>query len=310
MLSSADRQGDAARCRQLGVARYLVKPIAPGELLEAVRAVLGATPAPGAEAPKGLEDVPACKPLNILLAEDNVVNQKLFVRLLEKYGHQVTVAGNGREALEAWRAQPFDLILMDVQMPEMGGLEATTALRGEEQGTGRRIPILALTAHAMKGDRERCLESGMDGYLTKPLRAAELLETLAGLFPSPHTEPVCDDSLIREGLGDDPSGRRELVDLFLEETPRLLAQLRDALARRDPHGLAQAAHSLKGSFLVFRGRSAVRAAEFMEWLALGGTWEGADDACDRLERECVRLQAGLEQWDAARPKGSLAGASG
>jgi signal transduction histidine kinase/DNA-binding response OmpR family regulator len=305
MLSSADRQGDVARCRRLGVSRHLVKPVAPAELLDAVCAVLGKTsPEAGEESPAprapSAPQEPG-RPLRVLLAEDNVVNQKLFVRLLEKYGHQVTVVGNGLEALAAWRGQPFDLALMDVQMPEMGGLEATAALRAEEKGSGRHLPVLALTAHAMKGDRERCLAAGMDGYLTKPLRAAELLETLARLFPPAGDEPVCDDRLLREGLGDDAALRRELIDVFLEETPRLLAQVRDALARRDGPALGRAAHHLKGSFLAFHGRPAVRAAEEVEQVAQDAAWEVGDGACDRLERECLRLQAALEQWDAALP---------
>jgi CheY-like chemotaxis protein len=137
--------------------------------------VLAAAAAPPALAPHFTRE------LRVLLVEDNAVNQKLAVRLLEKHGHRVTVAGNGREALEALERDRFDAVLMDVQMPDMNGLEATAAIRRNERGTNRHIPVIAMTAHAMRGDREECLESGMDAYLTKPIRAQELLETLESI---------------------------------------------------------------------------------------------------------------------------------
>jgi signal transduction histidine kinase/DNA-binding response OmpR family regulator len=294
MLSSADRQGDVARCRSLQVARYLVKPIDPGELLEAIRAVVGVSPAAARPTPAAKEAV-AVKPLKVLLGEDNTVNQRLCVRLLEKYGHTVTVAGTGLEALAAWRREPFDLILMDVQMPEMGGLEATEILRMEEAASkgssGRRTPVLALTAHAMKGDRERCLAAGMDGYLTKPLRAAELLEALARHFPAGAPLSAPRESVLPEAFSDDPELQREVAEAFLEETPRLLAAVRDALARQDRASLRKAAHSLKGSLLIFRAESAVEAAQELESRALEADWEALDGAGDRLEHEVVRLEA-------------------
>jgi len=176
MLSSAGRRGDAARCRELGVAAYVTKPIVAEELLEAVRNVMRTRPQ--ASAPTALVTRhslrEAATGLRILLAEDNVVNQQLAVRLLEKRGYQVMVTGNGREALNALAEGDFDLVLMDVQMPEMGGLEATAAIRLQEEATGWHIPIIALTAHAMKGDEERCLAAGMDAYLAKPVKANEL----------------------------------------------------------------------------------------------------------------------------------------
>ena len=178
MLTSAGHRGDAARCQQLGVSAYLLKPIRQSELREAVARVLGARQQEGAIpllTRFSLHD--AREPgtsLRVLLAEDNLVNQRLAVRLLEKRGHRVVVAGNGLETLQALAKQSFDLVLMDVQMPEMDGLEATAAIREKEKGTGVRQPIIALTAHAMKGDREKCLAAGMDGYLSKPIRPQEL----------------------------------------------------------------------------------------------------------------------------------------
>jgi two-component system sensor histidine kinase/response regulator len=182
MLTSAGHRGDAARCQELGVAAYLLKPIRQSELREAIARVLGAHAENGAiplVTRYSLHDGrdPAAS-LRVLLAEDNPVNQRLAVRLLEKRGHHVVVAGNGAEALAAMDKQDFDLVFMDVQMPEMDGLEATAVIRGKEKITGKHQPIIALTAHAMKGDREKCISGGMDGYLTKPIRPQELDDVL------------------------------------------------------------------------------------------------------------------------------------
>ena len=187
MLTSASQSGDAARCLELGVARYLIKPIGPSELLDAILQAVGSKPQAMARAsqpstPDLLREPP--RGFRILLAEDNHVNQRLVVRLLEKRGHRVQVASDGREALEKLKTADFDLVLMDVQMPVMGGFEATAAVREEEKSTGQHIPILALTAHAIKGDRERCLAAGMDGYVVKPIRPEELLRQIEGLIPS------------------------------------------------------------------------------------------------------------------------------
>jgi two-component system sensor histidine kinase/response regulator len=178
MLTSAGHRGDAARCKDLGVAAYLLKPIRQSELREAIARVLGARTQEGAIpliTRFSLHDAvePSAR-LRVLLAEDNAVNQRLAVRLLEKRGHHVAVAGNGREALDALEKENFDLVFMDVQMPEMDGLEATTIVREKEKNSGLHQAIIALTAHAMKGDREKCLAAGMDGYLTKPIRPQEL----------------------------------------------------------------------------------------------------------------------------------------
>jgi two-component system sensor histidine kinase/response regulator len=182
MLTSAGHRGDAARCQELGVAAYLLKPIRQSELREAIARVLGAREQKGVIpliTRYSLHDArePATS-LRILLAEDNAVNQLLASRLLEKRGHFVVVAGNGREALEALQKEHFDLVFMDVQMPVMDGFEATAAIRKQEVGGGVHLPVVALTAHAMKGDREKCLAAGMDGYLTKPIRPQELDEVL------------------------------------------------------------------------------------------------------------------------------------
>ena len=178
MLSSADRPETAARCRERGVASYLTKPVKRAELLSALMRAVGAAARPAA-APRRF--VPCGHSLRLLLAEDNAVNQKLAVRLLEKRGHSVKVVGNGKEAVAALEAEAFDVVLMDVQMPEMDGLEATAAIRAREKASGERVPIVALTAHAMKGDREQCMAVGMDGYVSKPLQPGELFDTIERL---------------------------------------------------------------------------------------------------------------------------------
>jgi two-component system sensor histidine kinase/response regulator len=182
MLSSGGQRGDAARCKQLGVAAYLTKPIRQSELRDAiVRALnlheqVGETPLVTRKFLR--EDRAAGASLRVLVADDNPVNQRLVVRLMEKRGHQVAVAANGAEAVEAIGKNTFDLVFMDVQMPKMDGFEATAKIREREKGTDTRVPVIALTAHAMKGDRERCLAAGMDGYLSKPIQTEALEEIL------------------------------------------------------------------------------------------------------------------------------------
>lgn len=187
VLTSAGRRGDAELCRDLGVKGYLTKPVKHSELLDAIITVIGLNlvreePAPPLVTRHTLRHT---RPkLNILLAEDNLVNQKLAVRILEKRGHAVAVANNGREALEKLKNTLFDLVLMDVQMPEMDGFEATRAIRAGEDGAGRRLPILAMTAHAYQGYRERCLEAGMDGYISKPINATKLVDAVEAFSPA------------------------------------------------------------------------------------------------------------------------------
>jgi CheY-like chemotaxis protein len=198
MLTSAGHLGDAARCRELGISAYLVKPIRQADLLAGICQVLNES------SKKEVEKLAAQlvtrhtlqadrNRLNILLAEDNIVNQTLAMRLLEKRGYKVTVAANGRDALNAFERGSFDAILMDVQMPEMDGFEATAAIREKERSGGGHIPIIAMTAHAMKGDQERCLAAGMDGYISKPIRTSEMfatIEALSGQRSEPEIDPA------------------------------------------------------------------------------------------------------------------------
>jgi CheY-like chemotaxis protein len=186
ILTSAGYREDAERCKELGIASYLLKPIRQSELRETITLILGAREQEGATplvASYSRQDArEPTEALRILLAEDNLVNQRLAMRLLEKRGHRVVVAANGREALEALEKETFDLVLMDVQMPEMDGMEAIARIRERELRTGGHQPVVALTAHAMKGDMERCLSAGMDGYLAKPIRPQELDDVLDQVF--------------------------------------------------------------------------------------------------------------------------------
>jgi CheY-like chemotaxis protein len=182
MLTSNDRPEDLKLSEQLGVSAYLIKPVKQSELFNVIAQALGA-PTPRRPAPRADDLARRLRPLKILLAEDSVVNQRLARALLEPRGHTLVIAGDGREAVRQVEEDHFDLVLMDVQMPEMDGLEATREIRRREEATGRHVPIIAMTAHAMKGDRERCLEVGMDSYVSKPVRAADLFAAITGEIP-------------------------------------------------------------------------------------------------------------------------------
>jgi CheY-like chemotaxis protein len=179
LLTSGGQRGDAARCRELGIAAYLTKPVTQAELWNAMLMTLGAaapTPAPALITRHTVRE--HRQRLHVLLAEDNVVNQRLAVRILEKWGHTVTVVDTGKAVLTTLAQQSFDLVLMDVQMPEMDGLEATASIRAQERRTGTHVPIIAMTANAMQGDEERCLAAGMDAYIAKPMRPEDLYTLL------------------------------------------------------------------------------------------------------------------------------------
>ncbi len=312
LLSSADRPGDVARCRELGVGRHLSKPVKPSDFLEALQSLI-APDLPSRE-PAGRESdvMPrTARPLRVLLAEDNLVNQKLAVRLLEKEGHAVTVVGDGRAALDAIAGADFDVVLMDVQMPVMGGFEATAALRERERGSGRHLPVVATTAHAMKGDREQCEAAGMDAYVSKPIQPRELFRVLAGLFPARpdgRPGPVEDSASVRAGTrardadlalanaGGDPGLERELAGLFLEEAPRLLDQLSTAVAARDGAVAVRLAHSLKGSAATV-GALAVRdRAQRLELSAGAADWAAVDADLPELGKEFEELTALLAEF--------------
>jgi PAS domain S-box-containing protein len=304
MLTSAGQPGDIARCRELGIEAYLTKPVKQSELLDAIVTALSASlqhaepEAPAPAPPPG----PSRRALRVLLAEDNAVNQRLAVRLLEKQGHSVALAVNGKEAVAAARHEPFDLVLMDVQMPELDGLEATAQIRQEERETGRHVPILAMTAHAMKGDRERCLAAGMDAYISKPVQAAELWEAVRKLVPgaavaaapAAAAPPLAlDRARVLARLGGDEELLKELVGLFLADCPRLLADIDDALARGDAAKLRLTAHALKGAAGHFGAAATVDVAKRLETLGRNGNLAGAPETAAALKEELERLKPAL-----------------
>jgi two-component system, sensor histidine kinase and response regulator len=203
LLTLAGSSGVAARCQQLGIGAYLTKPVLQPELLQAIRSALGTAVLPSQPAPSLTPSHPPEResPLEILLAEDNPVNQLLAVRLLEKRGHRVTVANNGQEAVALVKQGAFDLVLMDVQMPVNDGFEATAAIRQWENVRGVHTPIIAMTAHAMKGDEERCLAAGMDAYLAKPIDPRKLYELVEAL----HSNADAAESLAHDAQAAIPS---------------------------------------------------------------------------------------------------------
>ena len=288
-----------ARAEADHILGYLVKPIKQSELLDAIMTVLGSSQEVSAN---DVPDVIQGRRLRVLLAEDNPVNQRVARTILEKAGHEVTVAHNGREALARTQAERFDVILMDVQMPEMDGLEATKAIRGLETGRGGRVPIVGVTAHAMKGDRERCLGAGMDGYLPKPIRPAALfaaIEAAVGQSPSPPpveaaaNEMVLDEASLLALVGGDSALIRELTALFLQDGPERMAEMASALDAGDRTALERAAHTLKGSAGSLCGHPAARAALYLEDLAKSGDLGEARRAHAALGDEVRKLQDAL-----------------
>ncbi len=240
MLSSGARPGDRARCFELGISAYLTKPVKQSDLMDTIMSVLGSRLPKAKKRPGAVAELPpkAARSLRVLVAEDNAVNQQVAVGMLERAGHVATVAENGREVLALLERGAFDVVLMDVQMPEMDGLEATAAIRERERATGGHLPIVALTAHAMKGDAERCLEAGMDAYLAKPLQPRELAAAIEGVLggaPSPAPEPppatpaFVDLERLLERVGGDRKALVELVRIFRADSPKQVARIRKAI---------------------------------------------------------------------------------
>jgi CheY-like chemotaxis protein/HPt (histidine-containing phosphotransfer) domain-containing protein len=298
MLTSAGSPGGR---RDHDLAATLTKPVKHSALLAAIVAALaGQTPAGAASSPRSRR----LRPLRILLAEDDAVNQKLAARLLEKRGHNVTVASSGREVLELLDASghapgnQFDLALMDVQMPDLDGLQAIAQIRLREKTSGGHLPVIALTAYAMKGDRERCLEAGMDGYVAKPIRAAELLEAISQAAPAgPPPSAVIDEHALLERLNGDRSLLGELIAVFQGDCPRMLNELRSAVETRDPAALQVAAHRLKGSVANFSSKSVFEAALRLENMGRQNDLDGAPAAYAVLDKEITRLRRALKELE-------------
>ena len=321
MLTSSGRPGDRELRDKLHIAASLLKPVKQSELFDVVVHVLGTKEAEHANvvsARSNAGDVELPN-LRILLAEDNKVNQRLAIGVLEGNGHQVTVANNGREAVSRVFEQSFDLVLMDVQMPEMDGFEATKCIREQEQQRGGHIPIVAMTAHAMKGDRERCLDAGMDEYISKPIRIQQLLEKVSKVLPNKSaaietlvetlaagpagettTQPADEVSISWESVLDRVNGDHnllvQLVETVLEELPTMTESAREAIKKRDAVALKRSAHSLKGAILFLSVPRISDRAEQLELSAAEGDLTNVDEEFSILESQIGQLEMQLKSF--------------
>ena len=333
MLSSAGHQWQVDRCRTSGISAYLTKPIKQSELLDGILAVLNPCPAEAKSTDTvvhdpSLKSAVAPRQFQILLAEDNVVNQRLAVGTLEKHGHMVVVVDNGRDAVQAVRARRFDVILMDVQMPDLDGLQATAAIRDLEANTGIHTPIIALTARAITDDRDHCRNAGMDEYITKPFRPRDLLATIERLVAPPARsarppQPVVAAGHVprdaarvaavsdsHRGISHDLSGvvdlaalharvendadlLAELIELFLDSAPRLLDSVDAAVRQHDARAVQLSAHALKGAMQSMGALSAAQAARSLETLADAGDMRHADIDLAKLKEEFRRFESAL-----------------
>jgi PAS domain S-box-containing protein len=307
LLTSALRPREAARAQKLGVAARITKPVRQSDLLNAIVSSLQSARAPGAAGRRSAAREPAVAPLQILVAEDNPMNRKLILLLLEKRGHRTAIARTGQEAVELVRQQNFDAVLMDVEMPGMNGLEATRAIREAEPIGSRRLPIVAMTAHAMRGDRERCIEAGMDAYLSKPIQASELYRVIESLVPRdsarpakavsrPAPEAEADAMLAR--FGGNPRFFHSLVRTFRKDAATLLARIERSLRRSDSEALAVAAHTLKGAAGVFGPGAVSDLARRLETSARSNRLEGTKPIAANLEKEVARLNRKLDALSA------------
>ncbi|HEV2222936.1 MAG TPA: response regulator [Candidatus Acidoferrales bacterium] len=312
MLSSTMLAGDIARSHDGGLAGFLTKPVQPSELLDAILGVMSSTEKMIPDA-LDIQSAPQVSNrgngMRILLAEDNVVNRQLAARLLEKRGYTVVIAKNGIEALAAVEREEIDMVLMDVQMPEMDGLEAIRVIRSNEKISKRHLPIISLTAHVMKGDREKCIEAGADDYIPKPIQPADLFAAMERMCPSrradnePHAPaPAVSDSLNTVELLERVQGDRELlteiVHLFETGLPAILQGLHESIAREDAVEIARVAHTLKGSVGNFGRGAACRAVEEMESFAKQSDIARTANAFVVVERELKELLAALEPFRA------------
>jgi PAS domain S-box-containing protein len=319
LLSSVHLGDFSDRLSELRIARYLTKPVRQTRLLEAIRSAFS----PAVGGPEAVQERRAeRRPLRLLLAEDNEMNQIVAERSLQREGHEVVLANNGKEAVERHLSESFDVILMDVQMPVMDGFEATRIIRRHQEQTGRRVPIVAMTAHAMSGDRERCLESGMDDYVSKPIDWQHLCRLLVRLTSPPDAPPEppapppaaaapaaaaasdgpaegqaaggIDREALMSHIGGNVPFLVRLKASFLKNYPPLIDKMRRSIENRDGPGLAEAAHTLKSMFGNLRARAAHHEAAALERMGREGQFDGASACLARLERELEAVLAALE----------------
>lgn len=316
LLTSVGRLGGAESVRSVGLDAALVKPVRQSELYNCLITVLGIVPAisdteralPRAAKEEG-------KGVRVLLAEDNAVNQQVALFMLQARGYTVDIAANGKEAVDALTRAPYDLVLMDCQMPELDGFEATAQIR-QREGAARHTPIIALTAHALRGEREKCIAAGMDDYLAKPITPDALYATLRRWLPKTHAPapkpPVSSietpaaeeaptlDPTVLDGLRQlqEPGEAdivAQLIDLFLAELPAKLAAAQDALAKRDAGRLGKAAHTLKGSSANIGARRAAQICLKMEQFVKASQLDAAAETLTRLEQEFARVRDALQR---------------
>ncbi|APZ94695.1 PAS domain-containing protein [Fuerstiella marisgermanici] len=332
MLTSAGRPGDGDRRRELAVSGHILKPAKQSELFDSIVSLLGVTDEEDVhDKPPVNPDYPVVTGLRVLLAEDNLVNQKLAIGLLNKHQHHVTLACNGVEAVEKYRNGEFDVILMDVQMPQMDGLEATAAIREYQQQSGRRTPIVAMTAHAMKGDKKRCLDAGMDQYLSKPIRGRQIAEMFARMKLAPSstaaeiamdsppedvpqkTEPndnppvdhqpqaPAESQIDWQAAMESVDGDRELlaavIEAFTDEIPKLIAQGKTAIEGGDAKTLHRVGHTIKGALLSLGATRAANLAQQLEQLGADGNLPRAAGLMPEVTEVLQAVVAELSEFD-------------
>jgi two-component system sensor histidine kinase/response regulator len=302
MLSSSGLEGEAARCRALGVAAYLTKPIKQSDLLEAIcRTLDQKTRKTMAHSSRVVPAaVPLVQSMRVLVAEDNVVNQRVASGLLRKRGHDVTVVSDGQAAVAAIADGAFDVVLMDVQMPVMDGFEATAEIRAREKTSGGHLRIIAMTAHAMAGDRDRCLRAGMDGYVSKPLdprllcAVVEQEEVASSLQP-----PAFERDAVLERLGGDSQLLSEVIQRFLVDCPLRVAAIKSAVETRNADALCREAHALKGTAGNLSAVTLFETAEILEQLGREQRFDAAEAACRKLSDEATHVLDALRRNEAA-----------
>ena len=296
MLASCGPYSDTVRCRKLGIHAYLTKPITAPALVDVMRTALGLPDATMTATAASPPQAPVIR-RKVLLAEDNPVNQRVAVGILKNRGHDVRVTGNGREALAALEHETFDVVLMDVQMPEMNGYEATAAIRARERETGGHLRIVAMTAHAMTGDRERCLASGMDSYVSKPIKRLELFAAVEfDASEAAATSATAPPAINREellGRAGDPQRMFDSIRLFLENCPKQLAAIKAAVDNRDFEGIRATARTLKSAATDLSATGLADAAQTLERIGTEGRMDALDAGWRYLSVEATKTMTAL-----------------